>query len=274
MGRITAFRFQRDEFQPFPIEADNFDQALIQIGRGTYTVFRLYPGDQVLYLSKHLERLRHSAALIGMPFPHSDDKLREAIRLAINAVDARQLRVCLMVTLESPDFIFVMLEEFHPIPEHDFRKGVRVSIRNLQREQPDAKDSSFVNIRQQLKSKQKDFNEILLVDEQGYIIEGSSSNFFTVLNKRLHTADKNILDGITRSIVLQVAPKIIEVSYSPVHVSDLPNLEEAFLTSSSRGVLPVVEVNGTRIGNGEPGPITIELHKLFKAQIEAEIESI
>lgn len=274
MGRIITFRFQRDDFQPYLIEADKFDQALIQIGRGTYTVFRLYPRDKVLYLSKHLERLRRSAALIGMPFPHSDGGLREAIRLALNAVDTRPLRVCLMVPFKSPDLIFVMLDEFLPISKQEFRQGVRVSIKYLQREQPDAKDTSFVNIRHQLKSKQQGFNEILLVDEQGYIIEGSSSNFFAVLDQRLHTAGKNILEGIARSIVLQVAPKIIKVSYSPVRVSDLPDLEEVFLTSSSRGVLPVVEVNGTRIGKGEPGPVTIKLHKLFEAQIEAKIESI
>jgi branched-chain amino acid aminotransferase len=274
MGRIITFRFQQDDFQPFSIEADKFDQALIQIGRGTYTVFRLYPKDQVLYLSKHLARLRRSATLMGMPFPHTDGRLREVIRLALNAVDTRPLRVCLVVPLESPDLIFVMLDDFHPISEQEFSQGVRVGIKSLQREQPDAKDSSFVTIRHHLKSKQQDVHEILLVDEQGNVIEGSSSNFFAVLEKRLHTADKNILEGTTRRIVLQVAPKIIKVTYSPVHVSDLRNLEEAFLTSSSRGVLPIVEVNGIRIGMGEPGPITTDLRKLFRAQIEAEMEYI
>ena len=170
MGRIIILRLQPDGYQPFPMEADKFDDALIQIGRGTYTVFRLYSKDRVLHLTKHFDRLRRSAGLIGMPFLHSDHKLRETVRQAVRAVDVRPLRICLMVPVESPELIFVMLDEFQPISEINFRRGIRVGVKKIQREQPDAKDSSFVNIRQQLKSEQQDFNDILQLEEQENIL--------------------------------------------------------------------------------------------------------
>ncbi len=113
-----------------------------------------------------------------------------------------------------------------------------------------------------------------MVDAHGQILEGISSNFYAVLKGVLRTAGEGVLEGITRHIVLQEAAEVIPIDYRPVRVSDLTEVGEAFITSSSREVMPVIQIDDQIIGAGQPGPITQTLLEKYRACLERDAETV
>lgn len=276
MGSILAFRAQGDDLTPLPLEAETLDEATLRLGEhGTYSVFRIYPGGRVLRLQRHFERMRRSAALLGQPYPLSDEWLREAVRRAVRAAGLEAPRVRLTVPFSAPHTALILLEPFEPPPPALYERGVRVGLARAQRDRPHAKDSRFIEARRDLWAGQDDnVYEILLYDEAGRILEGTSSNFYAVLKGMLRTAADGVLEGVARSILLEVAPTVLPVYCKPVTLDDLPRLDEALLTSASRGVVPVVRIGEVTINRGVPGPITQRLRARYEAQVEAELEPL
>ena len=117
-------------------------------------------------------------------------------------------------------------------------------------------------------------HEGLLVSDDGAILEGLSSNFFGILGGRLHTEDTRVLAGVTRSMLLEIAKGVLPRGKGPVHRAAVPKLEEAFITSVSREILPVVRIDGETIGSGRPGPVTLDLVRAFDAAVAAELERL
>ena len=117
-------------------------------------------------------------------------------------------------------------------------------------------------------------HEGLLASDRGEILEGLSSNFFGVAGSTLRTEGDRILEGVTRSLVLELARGLAPVVFSPVLVSEIGSLGEAFVTSASRGVLPVVRVDDVQVGSGRPGPLTRNLIQRFAELVENEAEDL
>lgn len=114
-----------------------------------------------------------------------------------------------------------------------------------------------------------------MVADNGLIMEGLSSNFFGVMQGSLYTADEGVLPGITRSLVLEEA----ELANVPVKLTGIPldklhTIDECFITSASRAVLPVVEIDDVVIQNGKPGPITQILRSRYLQRIKVEAQDI
>ena len=112
------------------------------------------------------------------------------------------------------------------------------------------------------------------MDSQGRILEGISSNFYAVLKGVLRTAGEGVLEGITRHIVLQEAADVISIDYHPIRASDLTQVGETFITSSSREVMPVVQIDAQIIGAGRPGPVSQTLLKKYRAYLERGAERV
>jgi branched-chain amino acid aminotransferase len=106
------------------------------------------------------------------------------------------------------------------------------------------------------------------------LLEGFSSNFYAIQDQKLYTADQDILWGIARRIALTVAADQVEIHLRPIHQNELPLLDEAFLTSSSRGVVPIIRVDQTPIGSGLPGPVTGKIRTLYNRWVENRLEPI
>ena len=143
---------------------------------------------------------------------------------------------------------------------------------DLSRDLPEAKQSRWIVARSSARA--ANTHETLMVGESGAILEGTSSNFYVLMPAStegkhiLQTADHGILSGISRSIVLDVAPSLVTVELEAPRVADLPLAEEAFITSSSRGIVPVIRVDDQAIGSGRPGPVTAELTNRYDARAE------
>jgi D-alanine transaminase len=108
------------------------------------------------------------------------------------------------------------------------------------------------------------------------ITEGSHTNFFGVLDGELRTypASNYILGGVTREVVLELARELgIPTLERPFHVHDLPRLEEAFLTGTTTDVMPVVQVDGRAVGDGRPGPVTLQLYEALARRLYGPVSS-
>ena len=116
--------------------------------------------------------------------------------------------------------------------------------------------------------------EALLLSNTDDILEGTGSNFYAILHGELRSAGKDVLPGIAQQIVYEIAPEVLPLRKDAVNVVDIPRLEEAFLTSSSRGIIPIVVIDGITIGSGKPGAKTTALRERYAAWVGNHLEEL
>lgn len=272
---IHVYRAKGDNLRALNIRAHTMDEATQKTGHGVYASFRTYEGQHVFRVGRQLDRMRSSAGLLGRPFPLSNDDLREMTRRVLQATHVDPARVRITVTSDDPESAVIAVQSFTPIPSQLYEHGVEVGLTPHQRETARAKDSRWIDNRSLLWAGQpENAYEVMLHDEAGHILEGLSSNFYAVLNGELRTADEGVLAGVARSVLLEVAPQVLPVTLTPIALDDLPHITAAMLTSSSRGVIPIVYVGEVQIGDGSVPEIAHKLRNAYDAQIEAELEPL
>jgi branched-chain amino acid aminotransferase len=237
---------------------------------GAYSTLRTYDGTRVFRLFDHVRRLTESAALQGRAAPADPVAVRAAIAGALAATGHAESR--LRLTWASPR-LFVSVEPFIPPAEALYRDGARCVTVAVRRDNPHAKDTRFLDTAgRAYAALPPGVHEGLMVAEDGTILEGLSSNFFAIRGGALHTEEDRVLAGLTRSLVLEVA----ELPRAPrgLRVDELPSADECFVTSASRGVLPVVAVDAVTIGTGVPGVRTAAIRARFDAAVAREAEDV
>jgi len=275
VGRIIVYCAESDRLTRLDVEADTLDEATLKTGHGVYTVLRVYPGRRVLRLGHHFQRMRKSAALLEQPYPVADEWLRVMMRRALDASGLELCRIRLTVPFSAPDTALIALEPFAAPPAEMYERGVKVGLVNARREQPLAKNSQFIERRREIEATHADgCYEYLLCNGEGRILEGTSSNFYAVLEGTLRTSPEGVLHGIARGILLDVAADVLPVRLEPIRRDDLPRITEAMLTSASRGIVPIVQIEAAPVGGGVPGPIYRQLRAHYEAVVERELESL
>jgi branched-chain amino acid aminotransferase len=239
---------------------------------GAYTTFRTHGAKGVVRLPQHVLRLNESIALQGGHGAVDEARVRQAIAAALERTRHPESRLRLRF---APPRLFVSVEPFQPLPAALYRDGVACITLLLRRPNPHAKDTRFVAAAEAAyKAFAPGVHEGIMVGEDGALLEGLSSNFFAVREGRLRTEEIRALRGVTRSLVLELAPGVLPVSLTAIRRSELPSLSESFITSASRGVLPVVTIDGTSIGDSRPGSFTRELITRFDDLVTREAESV
>ena len=163
------------------------------------------------------------------------------------------------------------VEPFTPLPPRLYEEGVACVTLDVHRDNPHSKDTRFIAAAQEAYGRlPPGVEEGLIVGEDGAILEGLSSNFFAVLGGDLRTEEERALIGVTRSLVLEVAEGLMPVERRAIRRDDLPRVDEAFVTSVSREVLPVVRIDGRPVGDGRVGPGTRAIMAGFAALVARE----
>ena len=261
---------------------------------GAYTTFRTYDGDKVLRLAQHVRRLEESVALIGQPGQLDEATVRthvcEALRVARTQTDWAAPEARFRLTF-APPHLFISIEPFTPYPASLYTQGVKCVTVSLHRNNPHAKSTAFIaSATDAYKHLPTDTHEGLMIGEDGAVLEGLSSNFFAVLpsprasdatplpvgegSRALHTEEARVLIGVTRSLILEIAQPVLPISTQAVSLAELPLVSECFITSVSREILPVVQIDAIAIGNAQPGPITQTLMRRFAEMVQREAQPL
>jgi len=230
------------------------------------------------HLDEHLARLYRSAELIDLDIPYTREQIAAVIRevIARNAYKHATIRI-FVTGGETEDSILptgkpVLVVLITPLGERDmqrFAQGIKVITTRLQRIMPEAKTNNYVAAVRALKEAARhNATDVLFVNEQGHVLEATRSNFFIFRGDTLVTPRQGILIGVTRNVVLNLARDRFPVEERPVLLDELSLVDEAFITSSSKEILPVVQIDDLVIGDGKPGPRTIELEQRFIDLVE------
>lgn len=231
------------------------------------------------HLEEHLNRLYRSAELIDLEIPWSREHITRLVYEIIERNTYKHAAIRLFVTGgETEDSILpigkpVLALLITPLGERDmerFARGFKVITTPLQRVAPDAKTTNYLEAIRALKEAvRRDAVDALFVNAQEHVLEATRSNFFVFSGDTLVTPREGVLMGITRNVVLELARGLFPVEERPISLAELPGVDEAFITSSSKEIMPVVRIDDLVIGDGTPGRRTYALEQRFIEMIES-----
>lgn len=258
-----------------PISADSLNELATKEPEGIYTVARTYQRTKAVLFDAHIERLEESARLEQIEFSLDSNALRHALAHMIEESQASDSRFRITIPKNQPDQIWLAVEPLQLIPPEFKNQGVLAATCKVTRPNPKAKSNAWVNLRDEAaKEISQQAYEGIIVNNDGFLMEGFSSNFYAIQEGTLYTAGQEVLHGVARRVVLIVAPEVIPVNFQPIHINQLTQIEEAFLTSSSRGIVPIVKIDDLRIADGFPGASTRQLNKAYDRWVEEHVEPI
>ena len=256
-----------------------FDQASLPLndlgivrGYGVFDFLRTYQGVP-FRLREHIQRLQNSAKLIGLTVPWSTEEI-EAIAqntLAHNHLPDANIRIVVTGGV-STDFItplgqpslMVIVTPVSEYPKDYYEQGVKVITVQSERFFPKAKSLNYISAIGALQqAKLTHAVEALYMNQQGHVLEGTTTNFFVFRGSQLITPKDNILNGITREVVLELAGNYFQVLEEAIDYNELSSCDEAFITSSTKEIMPIIQVDEIPISQGKPGENTQRLMHLF-----------
>lgn len=252
-------------------------------GDGIYETMRTY-GGKILELDLHLKRLAKSAKFVGIRFPCALETLKRwCLHLSqVNRLGESRIRITLSRGANGFDFLtcrkptLLISCEKLTISRKDSTRGVSVVTMRLTRVLPEMKTLGLTHMmvayRAAAQQKTKKIYEVILVDEKGFVREGASTNIFVVKKGAVLTPARNILKGLTRDRVIQLSRKLgLKICVQDFTTKALTNADEIFLTNRPREIIPVVYLNGKKVGKGKPGPITKRLMAAYQAYIKRSL---
>ena len=225
------------------------------------------------YLSAHLDRFRKSSLRLGLKIPLTDAAITKIIETLIkkNGFHRANLRLILSggETIDGIEYrasrptFFIIAEKWNPLPKHLYEKGGKLVTEKHLRFMPETKTTHYITaVKLQSKRKKAKAVEILFVSN-GEVLECSTSNIFMFIGDVLVTPQDNILLGITRRAVLDIAEKHFKIEERTITMAELMKASEIFVTSSFKDIVPIVKIDRKIVGGGRVGKNTRKLMKLF-----------
>ena len=244
-------------------------------GYGAFDYLRTY-GGQPFRLRSNIERLRRSAALIGLEYDWSDDEIYDIVMETLSRNTHEDSNIRLVVTGgSSPDNItpsgeprlMVMITPVKPLPEAWYTQGIKVVTYAMERYIPGAKSTNYIPaILAQKYAREHNATEALYMDRYGNVTEGTTTNVFAFYGDTLVTPAIDLLPGITRDVVLELTQPVYHVEIRNLPLRELLAADEVMITASNKRIVPVVQVNDTTIGDGQVGPRVQNVMQLYDAE--------
>jgi len=256
----------------------------LHYGTAVFEGIRAYKTDSglsIFRLKDHMRRLKGSAHVYLMDLPYSESELCEATTtlLAKNEMhDSAYIRPIAFkaeggINLdyrEVPTWVAIVAFSFNKYHE---KEGLDVCVSSWRRTgEPSvpslAKASGhYINaVLARVEAAQNGFDEAIFLDHRGFVSEGTGENIFIVRNGTLHTPPLSaaILEGITRDTVRTIAQdQDLKVQERDIARAELYTCDEAFFTGTAVEISPIVSVDRRKIDDGNPGPVTRKVQKLF-----------
>lgn len=265
-----------------------FDHGLLY-GDGLFEGIRVYD-NCIFKLDEHLERIEYSAKAIALDLPWSREELAQAHIEACRRNGVANGYIRSVITRGVGDLglsprncsnpsIIIIADTIKLYPASVYENGIklitvptrRMSVAALP---PMVKSLNYLNnILAKIEALNCGFDECLLLNDQGNVAECSGDNIFIIHKGKLITPQpsSSLLKGITRAATMECAQELgIPVVETTLTRYDIWNADEAFLTGSAAEVIPVVELDGRKIGCGKCGPLTAKLLELFRRKVRTD----
>lgn len=268
----------------------------LHYGMGVFEGVRAYhaeKGTAIFRLQEHTDRLFRSGHILNMTIPFDRETINEAQRAVVreNNLDSAYIRPMCFYGSEGMGLradnlkVHCMVAAWEwgaYLGAENMEKGIRIRVSSFTRHHVNitmcrAKaNGNYMNSMMALQEALHDgYDEALLLDAEGYVMEGSGENIFIVRDGVIYTPDlTSALDGITRKTVIELAEelnyKVVEkrITRDEVYIAD-----EAFFTGTAAEVTPIREVDNRAIGTGGRGPITGELQKRYFDLVHGRLAS-
>lgn len=264
-----------------------FDSGFLY-GEGLFETFRSYNG-KVFGLREHLDRMRKSAGFFNIPFNLSETKLAEIIRrlsemnseynCVFRLVLTRGRGIMWKGQKQMPPTIAVLTRELHTDMDYLRQTGVKLIVSSTLRDSSNPlfrhKTLSYMQnvIARSTALKEKAFDAVFL-DSRKRVLEGAISNLFIIKNNAVLTPplSLNVLPGITRNCVLQIAKMLkLDAAEKEITINDLIGADEAFLTNSVVGIMPIKQAGNRKIRGKVPGKLTYLLSEVYTIELARKL---
>jgi branched-chain amino acid aminotransferase len=253
-------------------------------GDSIYETMRTYGGKPFLF-SRHFARLERSANAVFMDLPWNLEKTRDEVLRTIASAGDGEHRVRVTITRGTGDTnpdpdscdtptVVIFATPFSPPSKRVYDEGVEVIISSFYRSRQlgDAKTGNLLRaVLAMREAKAAHAFEAITLTAEGKISDGITANLWFVQGARLLTpsTDSGILEGITRTVVLDLARRAgLETIEAMLDLAEVDKSTEVFLTSSTREIVPIVKVAGKPVGNGKPGPVFRQLLEAYRREID------
>ncbi|XNN68316.1 branched-chain-amino-acid transaminase [Bacillus pumilus] len=262
-------------------------------GDGVFEGIRVYNGN-IFRMKEHLDRLYDSARSIMLNIPYSLEELTEKMIHTVERNGLKDAYIRLVVSRGAGDLgldpnncgranTVIIVEPLAIFPKHLYETGIDIVTVPTRRNRPDVlspkvKSLNYLNnILVRIEAHMAGVSEALMLNDQGYVAEGSANNVFIYKKGKLYTPPGYIgaLEGITRNAIMEIAEDLgYEVKEEPFTRHDVYTAEEVFLTGTAAEVIAVVKVDGRTIGEGQPGVHTNKLLEQFRKRVVEEGEKV
>ena len=259
-------------------------------GYGIFETMRSY-GGTIFRLDRHLARLHHAAETLGINDRLNALDLKKACHDVLKANKLTEARIRLTTTAGEGDMVpnpdtctgvtvFIAAQKLVPPTPESYQRGYSAVLsayrRNSRSPLSRLKSTSYLeNFLARQEARAAGVNEVVILNEQGFVAEGSSTNIFLISGQTLLTPslESGVLSGITREAVLELAQTMgITSLVRQVQLGELIKADEAFLTSSTIEIMPLTQLDNKPIGSGKPGPVTKQLMSSYQALVARELK--
>ena len=228
-------------------------------------------------LNDHLERLQNSAKFIGLRIPKSTDEIKKICYELLERNKFPESNIRIVVTggtgadskTKGEPVLIITCEPRIKLDEKFYTEGIKIKTVEGKREISFSKTCNYISAIEYIDEYKKEgFNEFLYVKD-GKIYECTSSNIFIFKNRKLITPAEEVLYGITRKVIFEIAKPIFEVEEREVMLEEVLNADEVFISSTEREIMPVIGIDDKIIGNGKVGERTKKIISFFKLYINS-----
>jgi len=230
-------------------------------GYGVFETLRTYE-KKIFKLKEHIDRLLKSAKHIELEINFSKKEIIEMTEKISQKSPHKNQKIKIIAIKEGILIQSTKLSYSQKIIE----KGVKCKTIKLERSIPEIKSISYIESKlSHKKAKKENYYEAILIGKNKEVYEGAYSNIFWIEKEKekifLCTRKEGILQGITRQTIIKISP--YPIRYKNIKINELLKKPEVFLSQTLKGIVPITQIDKTKIGNGEPGKHTKEIIELF-----------
>jgi len=267
----------------------------LHYGMGVFEGVRAYQTDEgaaIFRLKEHTKRLFNSAKILQMPMPFDEQTISDAQKMVVreNGLSSAYLRPMCFYGSEGMGLradnlnVHCMIAAWEwgsYLGADNMERGIRIKTSSYTRHHVNitmckAKaNGNYMNSMMALREAMNDgYDEAMLLDNEGYVAEGSGENIFIIRDGTIYTPDlTSALDGITRNTIMHLAKEInVPIIEKRITRDEVYIADEAFFTGTAAEVTPIREVDNRTIGNGGRGPITEKLQTMYFDQVHGRRE--